>query len=195
MFAYCRNNPVNHSDPNGDWVVDAIFLITDIASLVSQPSLENLGWVALSAVCFLDATGISSTAIHSAKTIHGAAETIHSVKKMSNSISVGIKSTKVSFVSGTAHGSVGHKAAINSKVRSMGKSGKYSKIYVNKSLKTAGLKGTERPDVTGIKVDGGVDIFEYASQSQLKGKGRNNLINKFNRMKNNNPGSGGKIFW
>ena len=41
MFAYCRNNPVNHDDPDGDWVVDALFIATDVASFLSTPSAEK----------------------------------------------------------------------------------------------------------------------------------------------------------
>jgi hypothetical protein len=29
MFAYCKNNPVNHADPDGNWIVDAFFLAVD----------------------------------------------------------------------------------------------------------------------------------------------------------------------
>jgi hypothetical protein len=95
MFAYCRNNPVNHSDPDGDWVVDAVFLAADISNFAKQPSLKNAGWVALSAVCFLDASGMSSTLIHSVKTLKTMSKLVCSVDKGRKLINASQKSNKI----------------------------------------------------------------------------------------------------
>jgi hypothetical protein len=84
MFAYCRNNPVMHSDPNGDWVVDAVFLAVDIANFKSNPSLKNAGWVALSALCFVDASGIASSSIHIARTLKTAEQAVRAVDESKN---------------------------------------------------------------------------------------------------------------
>ena len=84
MFAYCRNNPVMHSDPDGDWVVDAVFLAVDIANFKSHPSLKNAGWVALSAICFVDATGIASSSVHIARTLGAMEKTAHIVDEVHN---------------------------------------------------------------------------------------------------------------
>ena len=89
MFAYCRNNPVNHSDPNGDWVVDAVFLAVDIANFKSKPSLKNAGWVALSALCFVDASGIASSSMHIVRTASAMEKTVDAVKVASKSWKVG----------------------------------------------------------------------------------------------------------
>ncbi|MHC1731936.1 MAG: DNRLRE domain-containing protein [Bacteroidales bacterium] len=80
MFAYCRNNFVNNSDPNGEFILDAIFLASDISTFMAHPSLKNAGWVALSAVCFVDASGISSSVIHAGRTLRVATETLHKVE-------------------------------------------------------------------------------------------------------------------
>lgn len=96
---------------------------------------------------------------------------------------------------GNSNGTPSHKAAIDSKVKFMENSIKCDKIYVNKALKTAGLNGSQRPDIIGIRNTGKIDIFEYASPSQLSGTGRTNLITKFSTMLRNNPGSGGRIYW
>ncbi|MFT9078180.1 RHS repeat-associated core domain-containing protein [Ethanoligenens sp.] len=38
LFAYCLNNPINHADPSGNWILDAIFLAVDVGTLISHPS-------------------------------------------------------------------------------------------------------------------------------------------------------------
>ncbi|MFF2879154.1 RHS repeat-associated core domain-containing protein [Gottfriedia sp. NPDC057991] len=40
IFAYARNNPVNHVDSNGKWVVDAAFLAWDIAKYIKHQQLH-----------------------------------------------------------------------------------------------------------------------------------------------------------
>ncbi|MDP4146931.1 MAG: RHS repeat-associated core domain-containing protein [Bacillota bacterium] len=79
MFAYCLNNPVNHSDPNGEWVVDAIFLAADVAAFASAPSAAAAGWVLLDVLCFADPTGAASAGAHVVKTAHLVEEGVHSM--------------------------------------------------------------------------------------------------------------------
>ena len=69
VFAYCRNNPVNHADPDGDWVVDAIFLVGDIIILIKAPSVGGFIDVVVDGVCFLDPTGAATTSIHTIRAI------------------------------------------------------------------------------------------------------------------------------
>ena len=81
-------------------------------------------------------------------------------------------------VHGKSHGSSQHKAAIDAKTKTMQASGEYSDIWLNKQLKTAGLKGTQRPDIIARRLDGTYEYIEYASKSQAKGSGLNALNNK-----------------
>jgi hypothetical protein len=94
MFAYCRDNPVMNSDPNGEWVVDAAFLVTDIANLASHPSIENAGWVLFSAMCFADPSGLASSSIHIARTARALKETSQITAKITKSIKISRKATE-----------------------------------------------------------------------------------------------------
>ncbi|WP_205694239.1 RHS repeat-associated core domain-containing protein [Clostridium manihotivorum] len=81
MFAYCRNNPVNHADLDGDWILDALFMAADVAEFVASPSVAKFGWVLLYAVSFADPTGIGSTVAHGIKAAHVMEETVHVVRE------------------------------------------------------------------------------------------------------------------
>ncbi len=84
-------------------------------------------------------------------------------------------------VHGKSHGSTEHRLAIDTKAKMMKSSGKYSDIWLNKQLKTAGLKGTQRPDIIAKRLDGTFEYIEYASKSQANGtQGLTNLLNKMN---------------
>ena len=51
----------------------------------------------------------------------------------------------------------------------MAQSGDYSKIYLNRSLSTTGVKPGEyiRPDIIGVKKSGEYYLIEVASKSQV----------------------------
>ena len=86
-------------------------------------------------------------------------------------------------VVGKPHGSLKHKRVTKSVTRNLKKSGEYSKIYLNKSLKSAGLNGRYRPDIMAKRVkDGVIEIYEVASKSQAKGWGKTILQNKMQAM-------------
>ena len=70
---------------------------------------------------------------------------------------------------GGGHGHPEHKSRINDLINNLKKSGRYLKIYGNRSLKTAGLTGTQRPDVIAVGRDGRVEVWEFASPSQAVG--------------------------
>ena len=100
----------------------------------------------------------------------------------------------VCITEGGGHGSEEHMKAINNKIEELEKSGKYSRIYGNRALKTVGLNGNQRPDITAFRNDGVIEIYEYASPSQAKGYGQNKLVKKMDTMKNNNRGSEGILY-
>ena len=90
---------------------------------------------------------------------------------------------------GKAHGSVLHKFASNLEAGKMAASGQYTQIGMNKALKTMGLNGTSRPDVTRISKKGLNKIVEVVSPRQSK----TFIQNKTNKMVSQNPGSIGKV--
>ena len=84
-------------------------------------------------------------------------------------------------VHGKSHGSATHKAAIDSKAKAMQSSGEYTDIWLNKQLNTAGMKGTQRPDIIAKRLDGTFEYIEYASKSQAPGSyGHKLLVEKMN---------------
>lgn len=69
----------------------------------------------------------------------------------------------------------------------MAKSGQFSAIYGNKSLKTAGFIGNQRPDITAIGIDGNHEFWEFASPSQMSGSKQKALLQKMATIMANNP--------
>ncbi len=98
-------------------------------------------------------------------------------------------------IHGKSHGSDQHKAAIDAKATSMQASGEYTDIWLNKQLNTAGLKGTQRPDIIAKKLDGTFEYLEYASQSQFSGNGLIALKNKMKIINENNNIKGFLFEW
>ena len=75
-------------------------------------------------------------------------------------------------------------------------SGDYSDIWLNKQLKTAGMKGTQRPDIIAKRLDGTFEYIEYASKSQApKTYGYNLLSNKMKIIDDINGIIGELINW
>lgn len=62
----------------------------------------------------------------------------------------------------------------------MADSGNYSKIYLNRSLSSAGVEQGSllRPDIIGVRNAGGFDLVEVASQSQAAGNALKALSQK-----------------
>ena len=116
----------------------------------------------------------------------------NTVKKV-DEVPIDVKET---VVYGKAHGSVEHQAKINEITGDMLKSNKYSEIYLNRSLKTAGLNGGQRPDIIGKAKDGTVIAYEVASKTQTTGSyaGRK-LLKKIELMQLNNPAVNFDLIW
>lgn len=68
-------------------------------------------------------------------------------------------------------------------------SGKYEKVFINRSLKTSGLNGNLRPDAIGIAKNGIHKIVEVVSPKQ----NISYINNKVGKMIAKNPGSIGKV--
>ena len=79
-----------------------------------------------------------------------------------------------------------------------GKGGDYDAIYGNKALSTAGLKGSQRPDIITVRTENGktiYDIYEFASPSQYTGStAYNNLRKKISAMQSQNPNTDTEFF-
>ena len=79
-----------------------------------------------------------------------------------------------------------------------GVGGDYDAIYGNKALSTAGLKGSQRPDIITVRTENGktiYDIYEFASPSQYTGStAYNNLRKKISAMQSQNPNTDTEFF-
>ena len=106
------------------------------------------------------------------------------------------KQSQALRIHGKSHGSPQHKAAIDAKSQSMKASGDYSDIWLNKQLKTAGMNGTQRPDIIAKRLDGTFEYIEYASKSQAPGShGYNLLIEKMDIIDKANDVLGKLFNW
>ena len=84
---------------------------------------------------------------------------------------------------GKSHGASEHRAEIDSQANILQASGEYDKIYLNRSLKSAGVNDMGiRPDIIAIRNDGSYYIIEVASKSQASGKGLRLLQGKMYEM-------------
>ena len=93
-------------------------------------------------------------------------------------------------ISGGGHGNKTHRQQIDNKIAQLESTGNYTKIYGNRSLNTAGLKGNQRPDIIAINSNGTAEIWEYASPSQYtNGYYYRLLVQKINLMRAQNPGA------
>ena len=41
LYLYTRNNPVMYADPDGNWFIDAMFLVVDVAQFIEAPSVAG----------------------------------------------------------------------------------------------------------------------------------------------------------
>ena len=117
-----------------------------------------------------------------------AGKGIQTVGKVAKAISKSKVTSSATEIIGKAHGSVEHQARINATANSLAESGNYSKIFLNKALKTAGLSGSQRPDIIAMGKNGIYETWEFASKSQACGTSNyRELVNKMITMKVNNP--------
>ena len=89
---------------------------------------------------------------------------------------------------GGGHGNTVHADRIDKKILELKNSGNYTHVFGNRSLNTAGLNGSQRPDIIAVAKNGLYEIWEYASPSQATGSyGYNLLKAKVELMKAANP--------
>ena len=80
LYTYCENDPISYTDPNGHWIVDALFLAADLVDFVKSPSLAKAAWIAVDIVSFADPTGAASTAAHATKAVKYTTKTVKIVE-------------------------------------------------------------------------------------------------------------------
>ena len=164
MFAYCRNNPVRRKDVTGT-------AEEEIKKDESHPITLNEAKIHTGGNVGDGGFGgsIGGTGNSSAN---------NSVGTIGNS---GANNTTTQI--GGGHGSIKHSAVIDRFIEALKKAGQYLKIYGNRSLKTAGLVGNQRPDIIAYRVDGRIEVWEFASPSQAMGtKGYQALEAKIRAM-------------
>ena len=89
------------------------------------------------------------------------------------------------YIIGKPHGASSHQQMIYDEAVAMVASGNYSAVFMNRSLNSAGLSGTQRPDIIGIGANGTPNrIIEYQSPG---GQQLGDLFTKMKTMGINNP--------
>ncbi|MDD2235547.1 MAG: hypothetical protein PHV03_11790, partial [Desulfitobacteriaceae bacterium] len=194
VYVYCNNNPVNLTDPTGEIAITTCILIgSAVAGLLAaghtaavshkrtgKVDIIQTATAGLSTFMLIYSLGLST---------YGVYETYSYCNGTTPVTNIGRNpAASPTEVIGKAHGSPEHRARINNHVSKMKDSGGYSKVYLNKSLKTAGLNGTQRPDIIGIDRAGTAHIWEFASKTQVPGMHAfNNLYLKMEEMAIANP--------
>ena len=208
LFAYCMNDPVNRFDVDGNWslpnwakvVVGAVAIAgLAVATVCTGGAAAVICGAALSGAIAGGASGAVMGAVGGGifggwqGALDGACSGFMSgtlIGGVIGAASAGLNiATGTTTVVGNAHGSTLHRLATNMEAGKMVASGQYSQIGMNKALKTMGLNGTSRPDVTGVARSGMNRLVEVVSPRQST----KSTINKMSNMLSNNPGSVGKV--
>lgn len=208
LFTYCMNNSVNRFDVDGNcslpnWAKVTIGAVAiaglAVATVCTGGATAVICGAALSGAIAGGASGIVMGAIGGGISegwqgaLDGACSGFMSgtlIGGVTGAVSAGLNiATGATTVVGNAHGSTLHKLATNMEAGKMVASGQYSKIGVNKALKTMGLNGKKRPDVIGVAKSGRNKFVEVVSPRQKTSI----VVNKMSVMRSNNPGSIGKI--
>lgn len=208
MWAYYLNNPVNRFDTCGTWSMPNWLKITIGVAAIAGLAIATACTGGAAAVVFGAAlSGAISGGVSGAVmgaigggisggwqgVLDGACSGFMSgtlIGGVTGAASAGLNiATGATTVVGNAHGSTLHRLATNMEAGKMAASGQYSRIGMNRALKTMGLNETSRPDVIGVAKKGMNKLVEVVSPKQST----NSIINKMSKMLSNNPRSVGKI--
>ena len=211
LFAYCGNNPVNRFDVNGNFSVPNWLKVTAgvvaIAGLAAATICTGgaAGVIAGAALSGAISGGVSGAIIGGISggitgglqgAIDGACSGFAS-GTLTGAIT-GAATSGLGMITGTVKvvgsaqktGTLLHRAASNIEAGKMSvQVWKYSKITLNRSLKTAGLSGRRMPDVIGIARNGTSKLIEVVSKSQTVKQ----MTNKCISMATENPGATYKV--
>ena len=212
-FAYCFNDPLNNVDEDGEWgmpnwmkVAVGVVVIAGlaVATACTGGAAAVVCGAALTGALSGGAVGAASGAIAGAieggldGAIDGACTgfvTGTLIGGASGAVCSGINIARgTTQIIGRAHGSLLHRFSSNMHAGRMSIFGRYSKIGLNRSLKTLGMVGRQRPDVIGIARGLGQanKIIEVVSRTQTVRQ----LSEKVTTILSKNPNTvGGVVRW
>ena len=182
LYSYCNNNTTRYHDSDG-FDPDLAAQLDDNVE-VSPTDKEIGGSCSSSSVqAFGSSTPtISTTAVGGGSSSTGSGAT-------GNNTLAGSASNQTSYFGGPHGQSKPHRNIIAAMIDFLGNTGQYVRIYANCALKTAGLSGSQKPDIIAIPRDGNAEIWEIASPSQTYGSPAYwTLQDKMDLMHSNNPG-------
>ena len=207
LYAYCLNDPINRIDADGNWSLPNWAKVAIGAAVIIGLGVATAftggaaGVIVGAAFTGAITSGVSGAAIGAVTggisggwkgALDGACSGFMS-GTISGAVS-GAATAGLSVATGAVNvvgnaqktGTIFHKAASNIEAGKMALNPiKYSKVTLDRSLKTAGLVGRQRPDVIGITRKGTAKLIEVVSKSQTAKQ----LTNKCINMASANPGA------
>lgn len=209
MYCYCYNNPISYSDPSGhlpqwaEWLIGgAVIVGLGIATVFTG----GAAGVILGAAFYGAVIGAVSSAviggIAGAITggwegfLDGAASGFMSgaiIGGATGALTAGLNYALGGVkIIGSAQktGNLFHRFSSNVQAGKFAMQiGRYSEIGLNSKLKTVGLNGAKRPDVTAVARIGKNKLIEVVSKTQTVLSQQN----KINAMLASNPGTTGRV--
>ena len=209
LYCYCYNNPISYSDPSGhlpqwaEWLIGgAVIVGLGIATVFTG----GAAGVILGAAFYGAVTGAVSSAviggIAGAITggwegfLDGAASGFMSgaiIGGATGALTAGLNYALGGVkIIGSAQktGNLFHRFSSNVQAGKFAMQiGRYSEIGLNSKLKTVGLNGAKRPDVTAVARIGKNKLIEVVSKTQTVLSQQN----KINAMLASNPGTTGRV--
>jgi hypothetical protein len=201
-YAYVENNPVNASDPTGELAMLGTALIGGLVDFSFQVAINAMegktGGELLEGTgkAFVRGAIIGATGYGLARVGGRVLEIGQGMRqaRRAHAAGSGVDRGWKMLIEGKAHGTGAHRIRTYREAIGMAKSGRYDKIYINKSLKTATsgrVQSRLRPDVAGVRPGGLIDVIEVPSPSQTSGQ----MLDKVRHMESllgdfAGPGSG-----
>ena len=180
LYAYCANNPIIFQDDSGCGILEKIIGFFEMMVFGGG---GNIGgpWAGRDDTKYDEYQNVEDQRRSTPSSQNNNASQCSSTVGEKYRIINGCE------VYGSGHGEQIHYEQIEGLIEDLTFTGEYITIYGNRALNTAGLYGTQRPDIIAIDKTGSYYVWEIASKSQMSGIRAEKLKAKVRLMQFNNP--------